>query len=160
MKANRLLKTGIALMALLAGVFGQISLHAADGGAAKTDQPQVQILQRQTSAGEIQIVRIAIDSHRYAPVAHRNRSTGHIDLQLVSRSGGVVLIGRRLVRVQHDDGAQTLFEEISVRVPHPRFSMGWDVKALERELERLGVKVKPPAGVPAPRPAPPVTGGA
>lgn len=51
-----------------------------------------------------------------------------------------------------------VFEEISITLPYHRFSMGWDVRALERELERLGVKVKPKPGSAKPLPAPQAPG--
>jgi len=44
---------------------------------------------------------------------------------------------------------------IRITVPVEFYLSSWDVKALERELERLGIKVKPK---PVPRPKPVVSG--
>lgn len=44
---------------------------------------------------------------------------------------------------------------IRITVPMEFYLSSWDVKALERELERLGIKVKPK---PVPRPKPVVSG--
>jgi hypothetical protein len=159
MKVSRWLKTGIALFSLLVGAFGSWTVHA-DGIAASNAAPRVQVLHQQTEFGDFHVVRIALDSDGFEQVNHPRLPLHHIDLQVVHRAGGAVLIGRRVISVQRGEVSQTLFEEVSVRVPHYRFSMGWDVKALERELERLGIKVKPPASAPAPRPVPPATGGA
>lgn len=49
--------------------------------------------------------------------------------------------------------------KIRVTVPMTFYLTSWDVRALERELERLGVKVKPkPSIKPAPKPGPVISG--
>ncbi len=48
---------------------------------------------------------------------------------------------------------------IRVTVPIQFYLTSWDVKALEKELERLGVKVKPkPLSKPGPKPGPVISG--
>lgn len=48
---------------------------------------------------------------------------------------------------------------IRVTVPIKFYLTSWDVKALEKELERLGVKVKPkPLSKPGPKPGPVISG--
>ena len=48
---------------------------------------------------------------------------------------------------------------IRITVPIQYYLTSWDVKALERELERLGVKIKPkPVTKPGPKPGPVVAG--
>lgn len=48
---------------------------------------------------------------------------------------------------------------IRITVPFPIYLASWDVKALERELERLGVKVKSkPVNKPVPKPGPVISG--
>ncbi len=160
MKFNKLLKTGLSLIVILFVVGGQGRVFASDEPTLEPTPPSVQVLQKRAAGGDVQIIRIAVQQSSFAPVANLRKPDNRLDLQVVSRGGSVVLIGRRLVNVNRGPSRQTIFEEVSVRIPHYRFSMGWDVKALERELERLGIKVKPPLGVPQPRPAPPVSGGA
>lgn len=41
-------------------------------------------------------------------------------------------------------------QEIRITLPHSASNGGWDVRSLERELERLGVKVKPKPSLPKP----------
>lgn len=47
---------------------------------------------------------------------------------------------------RHNNAAQLqkiFLQEIRITLPHSAAGGGWDVRSLERELERLGVKVKP-----------------
>jgi len=48
---------------------------------------------------------------------------------------------------------------IRITVPVPIYLASWDVRALEKELERLGVKVKSkPENKPVPKPGPVISG--
>lgn len=98
--------------------------------------------------------------------AHRHKSIGTHDRgQLVGnvviehRAGGVTVTGwhARLVDA-HGSGQwqRVLLQEVRITLPYSAATGGWDVRSLERELERLGVKVKPKPT--APRPTPQLSG--
>lgn len=49
-------------------------------------------------------------------------------------------------------------QEVRITLPYSAANGGWDVRSLERELERLGVKVKPGPTLPKPAPTPQLQG--
>ena len=64
----------------------------------------------------------------------------------------VKIIGHRLITDQGPGRLQPAFwlEEIRVTFPRHYIAGSWDVQALQRELERLGIKVKPKPAEPKP----------
>jgi len=95
------------------------------------------------------------------------------NVQLTQSGREIVLSGWHAIRINsrsshrtHDDGLkrfgdqnrygdvarlQTIFlQEIRITLPHSAAGGSWDVRSLERELERLGVKVKPKPSVSKP----------
>ena len=91
-------------------------------------------------------------------------TTGHKsivgNLQIIQSGNEFVLSGWHAVRLaprasyglgvdshnRHESKAQLqkiFLQEIRITLPHSAAGGGWDVRSLERELERLGVKIKP-----------------
>jgi len=60
----------------------------------------------------------------------------------------MLVVNRISTWVDSPDGSGSGFGRLRITVPIRYYLASWDVKALERELERLGIKVKP-------RPVPP-----
>ena len=63
------------------------------------------------------------------------------------------LVGHRLRSTVSRHSAQPLkvwFEEVTLTIPRQYLSGSWDVNSLQRELERLGVKIKPKPTAPKP----------
>lgn len=75
------------------------------------------------------------------------------------------LVGHRMVQssvsAKNDSAAQTptvrvWFEEVTLTIPRQYLSGSWDVLSLEKELERLGINIKPKPT--APKPTAPLAG--
>lgn len=63
----------------------------------------------------------------------------------------VVVIGHRLIQQRdHGQGSAMWLEEVRVTVPRTQLANSWDVGSLQKELERLGIKVKPRPQAPKP----------
>lgn len=87
----------------------------------------------------------------------RSTATGNRELfrnvLIEQRAGQVTLIGRRAFQMRlHNSGhlQKVYVQEFRITLPRSAASGGWDVRSLERELERLGVKVKPKPSSPKP----------
>jgi hypothetical protein len=93
------------------------------------------------------------------PAATHDRRQVVSNVVIEHRVGGVTVTGWHARLIDSYGGGQqqrVLLQEVRITLPYSAASGGWDVRSLERELERLGVKVKPKPT--APRPTPQLSG--
>ena len=88
---------------------------------------------------EVQAVKVAVQRQHALKISHISWSPEQ-----------VVVIGHRLVRQQTGPHASMWLEEVRVTVPRDHLATNVDVNALQRELERLGIKLKPKPAAPRP----------
>lgn len=92
--------------------------------------------------------RIAVKAIR---VGHHQGRPIHLNRIQISEAQ-VKIIGHRLVSDWSPGQLQPAFwlEEVHVTFPRLYIAGSWDVQALQRELERLGIKIKPKPATPKP----------
>lgn len=107
---------------------------------------RLQALVRVAMQREVQAVKVAVQRQHALKVSQISWSPEKL-----------VVVGHRLVH-QADDRAGTSMwlEQVRITVPRQHLANTWDVHSLQKELERLGIKVKPKPQVP--RPAPQISG--
>lgn len=102
------------------------------------DNAQLRALLQIALHREVQALKVAVQRHTLT-VSHVSWSADN-----------VVMIGHRLRR--HIDSARSTLwlEEVRVSVPLQHLTNAWDVRSLQKELERLGIKIKPKPTSPKP----------
>lgn len=115
-------------------------------GAVHTPQNQIQILHKQrillpqelAHKLSLGVVKVGLSGQ---PLHSR---TLHIS-KIQVRGARLVLVGHRLVSqgVNSKGVIPVWLEEVRLTIPGEIVANSWDVLSLQRELERLGIKVKP-----------------
>ncbi len=116
-------------------------------GAMPAPQNKTQILQRQrillpqvwAHKLSIRAIKVGLNSGNSL-----HSRTLHIS-KIQSRGAQLVLVGHRLVSqgVNSKGVIPVWLEEVRLTLPGDFLANSWDVLSLQRELERLGIKVKP-----------------
>jgi len=120
-----------------------------------------QVASAQTTAQtRIESVQVTVEKNLFVlPVGVSTGSPSHAELpdsvhlagmqlMLVNGELKVVMTARHVMPI--GAGTDALVREVRISVPGELLLSGWDVKALQRELERLGVRTKPrPAATPS-----------
>ena len=92
--------------------------------------------------------RLAVEA---MPVGHHRGQSIQLKRIQVSEDQ-VKIVGHRLISDWIPGHLQPAFwlEEVRVTFPRHYIAGSWDVQALQRELERLGIKIKPKPAAPKP----------
>ncbi len=89
---------------------------------------------------EVQAVKVAVQRQHSLQVS-----------QISWTADSLVVTGHRLVRRQNEGAPASMWlEQVRVTVPRQHTATAWDVNALQKELERLGIKIKPKPAAPKP----------
>ena len=86
----------------------------------------------------VYVSRIRLHADRLALVRHRMVHSAVFGGNLSDSPG------------PHNSGVRVWLEEITLTIPRHYFTSAWDVLSLEKELERLGIKIKPKPTTPKP----------
>lgn len=108
----------------------------------------------------IEMRSVEIPAFVASRLAAQNVKVGHHDVGVLQvktiqlRGDHVVVVGQRLVSkwVKQQRSPSLWLQEVRVTFPRVHLANSWDVQALQRELERLGIKIKPKPSVPRPTP--------
>jgi hypothetical protein len=99
----------------------------------------LQLLRHLALQQEVQAVKAAVQQHS-------------MKISRISWSPEqVVVVGHRLVQQREQGRRPSMWlEQVRVTVPRKMLASTWDVNSLQKELERLGIKVKPRPTAPKP----------
>ena len=175
----------VALVALLAGVINvfsmtcvqadQLSVQAGLQTSVEAGDRVIQtapaVIARQSTHYRVGGAHFIVEHSATVVQLAGTRSSYHLQAPVPVHAGSrwvwkqiddtVVVIGRRVTTPRLPiaaNGVLRVFQQVTITLPRHRYSHGFDVKALEAELKRLGISAPGKPSIPAPKPAPAASG--
>ena len=136
-------------------------------GAARADHQRLNLVSFATPGAAVTVKRVELSSH--TRLQAQVRMALQLDMQAIKvalpqqkpvqisqirlHADKLELVGHRLHSVvtrQSTRPVKVWFEEVTLTIPRQYLSSSWDVLSLQKELERLGIKIKPKPSAPKP----------